>query len=389
MVNKIYLIKNLTPWMMDELLAFSAFTKFTVVFIRAPGDYHRDSLQKLGQNNIRIIIKPFSYKQFFNKALFVFSFFFTHFRKFLIGYNFVIGWKSLFWFIKLDLSIFQAPSNIHAQFATQPAIIAFMLKKYFKQNVEYSFTSHAYDIYFRNKWFTVLLNESQIAFSISNYNIQYIKDNYKNISDDKIKLSRLGVLIPKKISSKNKINRDKIVIGFLSWFVGKKGIKYLLEAIRIIYSKYSNNFKFILAGDGPLKDEITSFIRINKLENFVSYIGRVEGEVKQKFFSSLDAFILPSITLENDMDGIPVVLMEAISYGLPIISTNISGIPELCINNFNGYLISEKNIDEIIAAVLNLKDADLRQKYSVNSLKIAKEYDLLSNSKHKILLLKW
>ena len=69
-----------------------------------------------------------------------------------------------------------------------------MLKKYYNRNVEYSFTFHAHDIYFNNRWFTTLVNNSQNAFSISDYNLKYVNDKYKNINPGKLKLARLGVL---------------------------------------------------------------------------------------------------------------------------------------------------------------------------------------------------
>ena len=75
MVNKIYLIKNLTPWMMDELLAFSNHTKFTVIFIREPKAFYIDELKKLEKNHIQIITKPFNYSYKIKKyfSFFVFS----------------------------------------------------------------------------------------------------------------------------------------------------------------------------------------------------------------------------------------------------------------------------------------------------------------------------
>ena len=93
-----------------------------------------------------------------------------------------------------------------------------------------------------------------------------------------------------------------------------------------------------------MKHEFLDYVKLNKLSDRIFFVGKVKGESKDEFFRNLDAFVLPSISLKNDQDGIPVVLMEAIAYGLPLISTNVSGIPEICINNFNGYLIEEKNV---------------------------------------------
>lgn len=99
---------------------------------------------------------------------------------------------------------------------------------------------------------------------------------------------------------------------------------------------------------------------------------------------------MSSIALKNDLDGIPVVLMEAISYGLPIISTNISGIPEICINNYNGLLINEKSVNDIIQAIVFLyKEKATWLYYSSNSLLLNWKYDIVFNSQTKVKKLSW
>ena len=90
------------------------------------------------------------------------------------------------------------------------------------------------------------------------------------------------------------------------------------------------------------------------------------------------------------MDGIPVVLMESISYNLPLISTNISGIPEICINNHKGFLVSEKNAKEIVESIVKIFGNDnLRNMFSVNSRKLIAKYDIDNNSFLKLNKLNW
>ena len=124
------------------------------------------------------------------------------------------------------------------------------------------------------------------------------------------------------------------------------------------------------------------------MEGTVEFIGKVKGKSKDEFFRSLDTFVLPSISLKNDQDGIPVVLMEAVAYGLPIISTNVSGIPEICINNYNGYLIEERNVEQIYYSILKLAKQN-NEKIIANSLKLSEQYDIDVNSKIKVLELNW
>jgi glycosyltransferase involved in cell wall biosynthesis len=390
MENNKYLIKSLAPWMIDELLAFSETNKFDIIFLRDQDTFYSDAIKELESRNIKVYIKPKRLTNFLKKSSIILNFTFTNLSKFNLNYNGILGLKSLWWFLFMDITIFSKKSNIHAQFATQPALVSLLIKQYYSNKPKYSFTFHAHDIYFKNKWFDLLVKNSHKSFSISEYNIKYINGNYT--ASKKIVLSRLGVF--RDALRKEEISITKkpsaFTLGLMSRFVEKKGISYLLKSILKLNQQGHKEIKLILAGDGPLNEEIAEFIKINNLTSTVKCLGRVKGEIKEEFYNSLDAFILPSITIKNDQDGIPVVLMEAVAYGLPLISTKVSGIPEICIDNFNGFLIEEKNIDEIMTSILELSKDKLRVKqFSKNSLLISDLYDIRINSLEKIKNLEW
>ena len=387
--NNIYIIKWLAPWMIDELLAFSEITTFDVIFLRKQGKFYDDTISKLRSNNINIYTKPISSNNLFKKSVIIIKFLSSNLFKFGMNYNGVLGLKSIFWFLKLDMSMFSSETKIHTQFATQGAIVSLLIKRYFKNIPEYSFTFHAHDIYFKNKWFNLLVEGSYRSFSISDYNINYINENYQ--SSDKIKLSRLGVFRDPLKNDGSSNNDDGVLkLGLISWFVEKKGIIFLLEALVELKKRGINNVKLLLAGDGPLKDEFLNFIEKNNLEDTVNYIGSIKGQEKIDFFKKIDVFILPCIALKDDKDGIPVVLMEAIAASLPIISTNVSGIPEICFNDYNGLLIEQRNVKEIVDAIIfMIENKPKRDLYAKNSLVLSKDYDIVLNSKSKIRELNW
>lgn len=388
MNQKIYLIKTLAPWMMDELIAFSNYVKFTVVLLRKPDLFYKEDIEKLKNSGITVLIQPFSYTGLFTKFKIVIALFLKNIYRFQPGYNSVIAFKSIIWFLRMDLTRFPPNSSIHAQFATQAALIALLIRQYYNDLPEYHLTFHAYDIYFENRWFDLIANESKSIFSISQYNVKYVSEKYKDLNTDKIQLSRLGVFRPKNIQIK-KVNKNAVfTLGLLSWFTEKKGIKYLLKAMKMMCE--DNKVKLILAGDGPLKEEIIDYINDNDLQNVIEYMGTVKGRKKEEFFKSLDAFVLPAISLPNDQDGIPVVLMEAISYGLPLISTTVSGIPEICINDYNGVLISQRDVAALVTSFNNfIEDHGLRVRFGKKALELSMVYDIEWNSKEKLKYLNW
>lgn len=388
--NNKYIIKSLAPWMIDELLAFSESNNFDIIFLRDQEKFYNEAIEELRSRNIKIYTKPKKFTNLFKKAKIILIFIFNNLSKFKLNYNGIIGLKSIWWFFFIDLSIFSENSNIHAQFATQPALICLLIKQYFSNKPKYSFTFHAHDIYFDNAWFEILVKNSHKSFSISDYNIDYVNKNY-GLSDN-IVLSRLGVFRD-DIGKRKTVARSEsstFTLGLMSRFVEKKGISYLLKSMLSLNQQGYDKITLKLAGDGPLQEDITQFIKKNDLSKVIKCLGRVKGQTKKDFYNSLDAFILPSITIKNDQDGIPVVLMEAVAYGLPLISTKVSGIPEICIDNYNGFLIEEKNINEIMTSILELnKNKVIVEKFSKNALSISDKYDIRTNSMEKIESLEW
>jgi len=113
-----------------------------------------------------------------------------------------------------------------------------------------------------------------------------------------------------------------------------------------------------------------------KIENQVILLGAQEQNKVKCFLLSSDLYILTSVTADNgDQEGIPVSLMEAMSVGLPVISSIHSGIPELINDQKSGFLVPEKNIDEISEKIeLLMSDPDLRFSMGKEGRRIVSEY---------------
>lgn len=384
-VHKIYMVKNLSPWMMDELLAFADRSSYSLLLLRTPEKKYLNQLDSLKEKGVNIISKPYRFSLSASKLLVVIQVLLRYPAAFLTGYSAVVGWKSLGWFLRLDLKNIPHNASLHAQFATQAALIAFLLKLH-RKSIRYSFTFHAYDIYFNNRWFKPLVNHSEHAFSISDYNITYVNEKFRGLPGDRLVVSRLGAFAPGTINPQKDMNN--FTIGFLGRFVEKKGVSYLLDAMALLQQQ-GVDVDLILAGEGPLSDDYRRQMQKEKLDR-VKIIGPVHGKTKDAFFKSIHAFVMPSVKLPNDMDGIPVVLMEAVSYGLPVIGTDVSGMKEICINNFNGWLIPERDAVALSNAIRTLSTGSKEyQKFKSNAASVFNMYNIETNSASKLKILGW
>ena len=103
-----------------------------------------------------------------------------------------------------------------------------------------------------------------------------------------------------------------------------------------------------------------------------------------EFITSLDVFVLPcQKDCNGDMDGIPVVLMEAMLSGVPVVSTEISGIPELVIDGVTGLLVKPGDEQALAIAVSKLMaDVSLKNSMIINAMtKVKEEFSLKSNTR--------
>lgn len=182
------------------------------------------------------------------------------------------------------------------------------------------------------------------------------------------KTSNSNIIIldnPIVIKEPNKIHLDKINILFMGRLGKRKGTYDILEA-----AKYINNPNVVinLYGDGNI-NEFEKLVINNNLQDKVKVNGWISGNEKEDIFKISDVLILPSYN-----EGLPIAILEAISYGLPVISTPVGGIPEAVKDGINGFLIQAGDVKTLAAKIdILASDEKLREKMGQESYKIAKE----------------
>jgi len=206
-----------------------------------------------------------------------------------------------------------------------------------------------------------------------------VSDNWANklvqlgCSKEKIIVHRMGVDVQRFHFSASSYSKcDKLRIVSVARLVEKKGIEYGVKAVAKA-SEIVPNIEYRIIGDGPLKEEISNIIKKNGLSLSIFLEGkRNQDDVIKILKYHADLLLMPSITAENgDQEGIPVVLMEALAVGLPVIATYHSGIPEIIKDKITGYLVPEKDVEALNKCILDFtNNVELNKKISLEGRKL-------------------
>lgn len=157
---------------------------------------------------------------------------------------------------------------------------------------------------------------------------------------------------------------ESIKIITIARLVEKKGVEYGIRAIaKLIAMDQSINHpvEYNIVGDGPLKEELERLINDLNVSQYVRLLGWKQQREIVELLDLSHLILVPSVTSKSgDQEGIPVVLMEAMAMGLPVVSTQHSGIPELVEDGVSGYLVPERDTDALADRLYHLvKHSDL------------------------------
>lgn len=138
----------------------------------------------------------------------------------------------------------------------------------------------------------------------------------------------------------------------LGRFVDKKAPYYTILAFNKVVKKHPNA-KLILGGNGPLFEVCFNMVKYFKMEGNVTFPGVLTSEQFADYLSTSLAFVQHSVTaISGDQEGTPVAVLEASAAGLPVISTNHAGIPDVILDSETGFLVNEHDVDAMAEKML-------------------------------------
>ncbi|MFI5509283.1 glycosyltransferase [Mycobacterium sp. NPDC051804] len=234
-----------------------------------------------------------------------------------------------------DLARHARPLHIHAHYATYPALAAWVCKRLI--GCSYSFTVHAHDLYVDTSMLDRKIADARFVVTISEYNRNLLERN--NGRHTPIRVVHAGIdtaaysFRPRAIPAAGPVRA--LTVASLQAY---KGHAVLLEALAMGGDSV-DRITLDLIGNGGLRGELEALADRLGLRERVRFLGgRSEDEVRAAL-DAADLFVLPSVVADDgQMEGLPVALMEALACGVPTVSTELSGIPEIVIDGVTGLL---------------------------------------------------
>ena len=150
----------------------------------------------------------------------------------------------------------------------------------------------------------------------------------------------------------DRTDTSSIKLGFFGRVGSRKGTFDLIKAFAQIPDALKGKAELIIAGDGDI-EEARRLAQTLNLENSIQLLGWIDSQTRDKLLADIDVFVLPSYN-----EGLPMALLEAMGWGLPVIVTPVGGIPELITSTENGLLINPGDVQKLSEAMQKLIESE-------------------------------
>lgn len=234
----------------------------------------------------------------------------------------------------------------------------------------------------------LIYSKAKKIIAISEAVKKYIITNYSNVKTNNIAVIHYG--IEHKIFSKSKkiLNKFKkkynlnsyYILGVAARLVRQKSIDFLIKGFSVYNKNFNPKSKLLIAGKGPLKEELKELVSSLNLKKSVIFLG-FQNDI-DTFYQSINVFCLTS-----NYEGLGLAILEALACKKPIITSNCSAMPEIIKHKKNGLLVDHLDVRQLVKAIKALEDPKLRNKISFNSTKLLmKKFSLPSMIKKTIII---
>jgi len=243
--------------------------------------------------------------------------------------------------------------HVHAHFASTAASVALHLHRL--SGVSYSLTAHAKDIY-RNgvdrKELATKLTSARFTITVSDYNRAYLS----TLAPESRVLRIYNGLDLERFSPNGHGHADPPLVLAVGRLVEKKGFPVLIRACALLRDR-GHRFRCAIVGKGPLEHELRSLTTAVGLGDRVELKGPLPQEELLGLYPQAAVVVAPCVVgSDGNRDGMPTVLVEAMALGIPVVATNVTGIPELVENGRTGTLATPGDPVALAAAIERVFD---------------------------------
>jgi colanic acid/amylovoran biosynthesis glycosyltransferase len=235
----------------------------------------------------------------------------------------------------------------HGYFAAWIAMTAARVLK-----ITYSMTLHGSDLLLHRAFLDLKLENCKFCLTVSEFNRRQILANYPVISPEKVRVQRLGVdTITNHVASEKPNSDSQLVMLSVGRLHAVKDHAFLLRACSDLKSRGAN-FVCFIAGEGPERPSLEKLVREFGLQQNVTLLGHVPRAKLETYYAMCDLAVLTSKS-----EGIPLTLMEAMAHGRTVLAPAITGIPELVVDGFTGFLYQPGSIEDFVTKVETVRNS--------------------------------
>jgi colanic acid/amylovoran biosynthesis glycosyltransferase len=244
--------------------------------------------------------------------------------------------------------------HVHAHFAGMAARTAYWIHKFFP--ITFSCTAHANDI-FAPRDFEIgldkLVGAARVIVTETDYAAQFLRERFPEHSH---RIHRIYNGLNLAEFGRTNFSSTPPLIVAVGRLIAKKGFSDLIRACGLLVER-GRFVQCEIIGEGPLENELRAQIDQLNLQDRVALSGaKPQREVRQRL-AAASVFVLPSVVdAEGGMDNLPTVIMEAMATRLPVISTDIGGIPEMVVQNETGFLVRAGDAGALAGAIEKVID---------------------------------
>lgn len=237
-------------------------------------------------------------------------------------------------------------THVHAAYAGHPATTGWIVQR--MTGIPFSTSSHAHDLFETQALLAEKLPEAAFVRTISEYNRAFILKHVPALEDQPPEVIHVGNYLGPRVA--RALPEDSsFPILYVGSLESRKGVDLLLRAVA---RTKIPNWRLDILGDGPERAKLEALAADLGLTGRVTFHGKQRNEQVQAAMRQAALLAVPSrIGPRNQTEGLPTVIVEAFSAGLPVIATRLTGIPEIVRPGETGFLFEMEDVDGIVAAL--------------------------------------